>query len=133
MAGAVKHCGDGCSAVANFTSETQHDFPRRWQSYAPPKTMGTISALGSEQTLQRVAKGLNLVYWGIGIVLVSVLCTIVISIALQGSAEAAITLLILCTVGILLGIIVGFIGRVLCLAVPAKYLRTGVDLWGRCI
>jgi hypothetical protein len=94
--------------------------------YAPPKTMGTISALGSEQTLQRVATGLNLVYWGIGIVLISVICTFVISIALQGSLEAVFILIGFCTFGIVLGIVVGFIGRVLCLAVPAETRAQGL-------
>lgn len=94
--------------------------------YAPPKTIGTISALGSEQTLQRVATGLNLVYWGIGIVLVSVICTIVVSIVLQGSLEAALILIGICSFGVVLGIVVGFIGRVLCLAVPVQTRAQGL-------
>jgi hypothetical protein len=95
-------------------------FPEDDNPYATPAAVGTISALGSDQTLKRVATGLALVYWGIVIVLLSVVLAVFTGIAAQGAADVLVLFLRICSLGVILGIVVGFIGRVMCLAVPAN-------------
>ncbi len=94
--------------------------------YAPPVAVSTISALGSDQTLKRVATGLALVFWGIAVVLASVVAAVVVGIGGQGLGQEVLWLLVVCSVGIIAGIAIGFVGRLMWLAVPAKTRAQGL-------
>ena len=92
--------------------------------YAPTTIAGEsydpVQAFGSPDALKRVATGLNLVYWSIAIILLSVFGGIVL-VAVGGATGNAFGLfgsVGLMLAGILLGVIVGLVGRVFCLAVP---------------
>ena len=86
--------------------------------YAPPASMtgevyDAAKVFGSPDALHRVASGLNLVYWGIAIILLSTIGGIFI-VAAVGLAGGLLVLS-----GIVAGILVGLVGRVFCLSVPA--------------
>lgn len=98
--------------------------------YAAPEAAGTfdpIAAFGSHEALRQTALGLNLVFWGLVIVLGSIIFGVVALIAsgaaaiggggseaVGGFAAGAIVLL----GGVIVGTVVGLVGRFLCLSVP---------------
>jgi hypothetical protein len=94
--------------------------------YAPSSTselesFSPVAAFGSEKALKRVADGLNLVYWGIAITLLSIIGGMVLIFAFgaMGGDLAAIPA-VLMGLGIIAGVIIGLVGRIFCLDVPEE-------------
>jgi hypothetical protein len=91
--------------------------------YAPSSTpafdAGPIAAFGSEKSLKRVADGLNLVYWGIAIILLSFIGGLVLLFVFATVwGELATIPAVLMGLGIIAGTITGLVGRIFCLDVP---------------
>jgi hypothetical protein len=96
------------------------DFEQDPNPYAAPTDVGSISSLGTTETLRRVASGLNLVYWGIGIVLLAILVGIIGGALTAVLGKAAVLIVAILPAGVIVGTIVGFVGRLFCLAVPPQ-------------
>ncbi len=97
----------------------------RENPYRPPQDVGDegydpIRTFGSEAALNRVATGLNLVYWGIAITLLSVIGGFLAMLASMAANSIGVMMVIgmAIGVGVIVGVLVGLVGRIFCMAVP---------------
>lgn len=97
---------------------THHDDPNPYAS--PREAFDVVAAFGSRETLLSVARGLNLVYWGIAITLLTVMAGVVGGAALAPTLENVRRLTLAISAGVLLGALVGMAGRIICLRVPEE-------------
>ncbi len=98
---------------------------------APVHSGGRSTSRSSSSGLLRVAGGLNLVYWGIAIVLLSVISGAVLGAAIASSNEnvtaddyAESGLVAILGFGVIIGGVLAMLGKVMCLSVPRKTQAT---------
>ena len=63
--------------------------PQEFNPYAAPVEAQPVELFGSQRTLQTVATGFNLVFWGLLIMIISAFLFVFISIAAIGALNAA--------------------------------------------
>jgi hypothetical protein len=97
----------------------------RENPYQPPQDVGQegydpIVTFGSEAALNRVATGLNLVYWGIAITLLSIIGGALMVFASMAANSMGLVMFVGMAIGlgVIVGVLVGLVGRIFCMAVP---------------
>ncbi|QDV87543.1 hypothetical protein [Planctomycetes bacterium TBK1r] len=101
--------------------------------YAPTQatsddSFDPLPAFGSPEAMSRVATGLSLVYWGIALIMISIIGTgVMVPLLMRGSGVATIGVLALMLgLGMMLGVFLGLVGRICCLTIPEESRARGL-------
>ena len=101
--------------------------------YAPTQatsddSIDPMPAFGLPKAMSRVATGLSLVYWGIALIMISIIGTgVMVPLMMRGSGVGTVGVLALALgLGMMLGVFLGLIGRICCLAIPQESQARGL-------